>query len=98
MSLHPLEIGVIVGHSDPLGGIAKVKALCLNNCQMGIPGEEWRSGDKLAEIKSALRQAGITVTTIFCGYPGESYADIPTIRSTIGLVPAALRAERLEMT
>lgn len=97
MSLRPLEIGVIVGHGDPLGGIDKVKALGLNNCQMGVPGEEWRSGEKLSEIKTALRHAGIAVTTIFCGFPGESYADIPTIRATIGLVPASLRQARLEM-
>jgi sugar phosphate isomerase/epimerase len=97
MSLRPLEIGVIIGHNDPMGGIAKVKALGLNNCQMGVPDPEWRGGEKLAEIMGALRAARITVTTVFCGFPGESYADIPTIHSTVGLVPPALRNARLEM-
>jgi sugar phosphate isomerase/epimerase len=98
MSLKPMSIGVIVGGGDPVGGIAKVKSLGLDNCQMGVPDEEWRSGAGLEQIRSALKEADITVTCVFCGFPGESYADIPTIQATIGLVPRNTRTERLEMT
>ena len=98
MSLRPLAIGVIIGHHDTLANIAKVKSLGLDNCQMAVPDPELRTGPGLQSIKDALSEAGITVTCVFSGYPGESYADIPTIRDTIGLVPPALRAERLRMT
>jgi len=93
-----MAIGVIVGGDDPLTGIAKVKALGLDNCQMSVPGPAWRSEEKLDEIRRACAEAGVTITCLFSGYPGESYADIPTIRATVGLVPAATRAERLKMS
>jgi sugar phosphate isomerase/epimerase len=93
-----MAIGVIVGGGDPLRGIAKVKELGLDNCQMGVPGSAWRTPEKIAQIRSALAEAGVVVTCVFSGYPGESYADIPTIRATVGLVPAATRDARLQMT
>ena len=34
------------------------------------------------------------MTVVFAGFEGESYADIPTVEQTIGLVPLATRAER----
>ena len=40
------------------------------------------------------RAAGITVTCVFGGFEGESYADIATTARTVGLVPEATRAAR----
>ncbi|HXG24862.1 MAG TPA: sugar phosphate isomerase/epimerase family protein [Chthonomonadales bacterium] len=93
-----MAIGVIVSGANPPASIEKVKALGLDNCQMSVPPPEWRSGEKLQELRKALAAAGITVTCVFSGYPGESYEDIPTIRSTVGLVPAATREERLRLS
>jgi len=39
--------------------------------------------------------AGISVTAVFGGFDGESYADIATTARTVGLVPEATRAARL---
>ena len=36
------------------------------------------------------------VTAVFGGFEGESYADIPTVERTVGLVPAESRAVRLQ--
>jgi sugar phosphate isomerase/epimerase len=41
-----------------------------------------------------LRELGIEVTCVFAGFEGESNADIPTVKQTVGLVPRATRAER----
>jgi sugar phosphate isomerase/epimerase len=98
MSLRPMEIGVFVSGSNPLASIRKVKSLGLNNCQMGVPGAEWRTPERIAQIRKALADEGVSITCIFNGYPGESYADIPTIRATIGFVPSDLRAARVAMT
>jgi sugar phosphate isomerase/epimerase len=98
VALRPMAIGVIVSGANPLASIEKVKTLGLDNCQMSVPPPEWRSGEKLEELRKALAVTGITVTCIFSGYPGESYKDMPTIRATIGLVPAATREERLQMS
>ena len=42
------------------------------------------------------RAAGITVTCVFGGFDGESYADIPTTARTVGLVPEETRAARVQ--
>jgi sugar phosphate isomerase/epimerase len=39
--------------------------------------------------------AEISVTAVFGGFDGESYADIPTTARTVGLVPEGTRAARL---
>jgi len=98
MALRRWAVGVIVSGRDPIEGIRKVKELGLNNCQMTVAPEEWRSPEKVAEIRSALEENGVTVTCVFSGYPGESYADIPTIHDTVGIVPPGTRVERIEMT
>jgi len=46
-------------------------------------------------ILARLAKYNITVTAVFGGFAGESYADIPTVEKTIGLVPAETRAARL---
>jgi sugar phosphate isomerase/epimerase len=46
----------------------------------------------------ALRDEDFTVVTIFCGYNGESYADIPTVQRTVGFIPMETRAEREQRT
>ena len=35
------------------------------------------------------------MTAVFGGFEGESYADIPTVERTVGLVPPDTRAARL---
>jgi sugar phosphate isomerase/epimerase len=37
----------------------------------------------------------VTLTCVFGGFHDESYADIPTVARTVGLVPRATRAERV---
>jgi len=44
---------------------------------------------RLADYQSKL-------TCVFCGFEGESYADIPTVARTVGLVPPATRAARTQ--
>ena len=98
MALRRWAVGVIVSGADPIGGIRKVRELGLDNCQMTVPPEDWRHGEKLDRIKRALTENGVTVTCVFSGFPGESYADIPTIHDTVGIVPPGTRVERIDMT
>ena len=42
-----------------------------------------------------LREMNISVTAVFGGFDGESYADIPTVVRTIGLVPSETRTARV---
>jgi len=92
-----LETGVMFwADRDPGETLAEVKALGVRCGQLGIPGHldlscatAWRE---------ALRAAEFTVYTVFAAFSGESYADKPTVRNTVGFIPAATRAEREKRT
>jgi len=92
-SFAPLEIGVMFwAGRDPAQTLAEMRALGVRCGQLGLSGdldlscaEAWRL---------ALHAADFTVYTVFAAFEGESYADIPTVQSTVGFVPPATRAAR----
>jgi sugar phosphate isomerase/epimerase len=53
-----------------------------------------RTPERAAEFQRRLGELGIRVTVVFAGFEGESYADIPTVSRTVGLVPKETRRER----
>jgi len=83
---------------EPRESFKKVVELGLPTVQMGCPPEKYLAGRGWGELKEIIRQSGVTITTVFCGFAGESYADIPTVRRTVGLVPPDTRAERVAKT
>lgn len=97
MALEPMAIGVMLGVGEaPEESLRKVLEVGVNNAQMGRPPDAWLAPAKAAELKGMIARSGITITTVFCGFDGESYADIPTVRATVGFVPKATRAARLQ--
>jgi len=58
------------------------------------PRAESRTPERAAEFKRRLRELGITISCVFGGFEGESYADIPTVKRTVGLVPLETRVAR----
>ena len=53
-----------------------------------------RTPQRAAEFNRRLGELGITTTCVFAGFEGESYADIPTVKHTVGLLPRETRAAR----
>lgn len=72
------------------------KEIGLKYIQMHTPSKEARTPEKAAAFKARLKELGLTPLVVFCGFEGESYADIPTTKKTIGLVPPETRAARFE--
>jgi sugar phosphate isomerase/epimerase len=58
------------------------------------PHSKSRTPERAAEFNRQLRELGITITCVFAGFEGESYADIPTVQRTVGLMPRETRAAR----
>lgn len=77
---------------DPGETLSELKSLGLRCGQLGLPGDLDLSC--APEWKAALKAADFTVYTVFAGYTGESYTDIPTVQDTVGFIPARYRAER----
>ncbi|HZZ71051.1 MAG TPA: sugar phosphate isomerase/epimerase family protein [Pirellulales bacterium] len=64
--------------------------------QLHAPEQSTRTPDQARRFLDRLRERNIVLTAVFGGFAGESYADIPTVVRTVGLVPRATRAARLQ--
>ena len=88
-------IGVFVSIDAGLGVNPDVAHdLGVPTVHLHSPHRESRTPERAKEFVAKLEKLGIKVTVVFAGFEGESYADIPTVERTIGLVPLATRAER----
>ena len=93
-NLGELEIGVMFwAGRDPAETIREVASLGVRCGQLGIPGGMNLDGASDA-WKEALAAEHFTLVTVFAAYPGEDYADIPTVQRTVGFIPPAARRER----
>ncbi len=90
-------IGVFTSIDEGLGvRFGVVKELKIPTVHLHTPSREKRTPEAAAAFRRECDQAGITITVLFGGFQGESYADIPTVRRTVGLVPKETRAERVD--
>jgi sugar phosphate isomerase/epimerase len=62
--------------------------------QLHAPAQATRTKENAEKFLKRLSDFGITLTAVFGGFEGESYADIPTVVRTVGLVPPETRAAR----
>ncbi len=93
-----LALGVMAQfHPAPRPALEAVRELDIPTVQISYPAPLDNPAG-VAAIRDACAATGVEITTVFCGYAGESYADIPTVQRTVGLVPLETRAERLDVT
>jgi sugar phosphate isomerase/epimerase len=79
-------LGVDVGVAQELG---------VTTMHLHAPRPASRTPERAREFLEFVTERGIAISCVFGGFDGESYADIPTVKRTVGLVPVATRAERL---
>ena len=93
-----MEIGVMFWvDKQPEVTLWELKALGVRCGQLGVAGQVDLDRENTA-WKAVLNAEQFVLTTLFCGYNGESYEDYPTIERTVGFVPSATRKERLART
>jgi sugar phosphate isomerase/epimerase len=89
----------------PLGVFASIDAglgvklevardLGVPTIQLHAPHQATRTQSAADAFLKKIADYGIKLTCVFGGFEGESYADIPTVARTVGLVPPATRAAR----
>ncbi len=92
--------------SWPIGVFASVDAglgvawdvisqLKVPTIQLHAPSPEKRNQESAEAFRAQLSEMGVRCSAVFGGFEGESYADIPTVVRTVGLVPAETRQTRL---
>lgn len=95
MSIWP--IGVFTSVDAGLGvKLEVVKELGIPTIQLHAPHRATRTAKCAEEFTKQLDHLGVELTCVFGGFDGESYADIPTVVRTVGLVPADTRMARLQ--
>jgi sugar phosphate isomerase/epimerase len=89
-------IGVFASIDAGLGVKLEVaRELGVPTIQLHAPSKATRTAQQAQAFLGRLGEAGIALTAVFGGFMGESYADIPTVARTVGLVPRDTRAARL---
>ncbi len=99
MPVRAFEVGIMLGvHQDPKISVEKCQKVGVTNAQLGVPPDEWLNRDGALEVARMFREAGVTITTVFCGFEGERYDDIPTVQKTVGYIPEDYREGRVRKT
>jgi sugar phosphate isomerase/epimerase len=89
-------IGVFASVDAGLGvHLEVVRDLKIPSIQLHAPHQSSRTPESAAAFLAKCAESGITITAVFGGFEGESYADIATTAKTVGLVPEATRAARV---
>lgn len=88
-------IGVFASIDAGLGVQLEVaRELGVRTIHLHSPRPESRTAARADEFKRRLAELEITPTVVFGGFEGESYADIPMVERTVGLMPRETRAAR----
>ena len=88
-------IGVFTSVDAGLGVKLEVASeLGVPTIQIHAPHQHTRTQQEAERFSERLKELDIALTCVFGGFEGESYADIPTVSRTVGLVPPEMRDER----
>jgi sugar phosphate isomerase/epimerase len=94
--MRPLEIGVMINNleRDRLKAFRVAREHGFESGQTSPVPEAWFDGPELQTYINTARRSGLEITAMFVGFDGQSYADIPTIERTVGLVNPAFQEHR----
>jgi len=90
-------IGVFASVDAGLGVHLEVaQDIGVPSVQVHAPHQDSRTAETAQSFLAKCSEAGITITAVFGGFEGESYASIPETAKTVGLVPEETRANRVQ--
>lgn len=69
--------------------------LGISTIHLHAPSVDARSKEHAEQLAKQLAESNISISCLFAGFEGESYADIPAASTTVGLVNPETRAERV---
>lgn len=90
------EVGVMAGLQDGSADFERVAALDLRVCQLVNWKEELWTRELAEQTRHAADEAGVRMTCFWAGWPGFRVWDFVQGPNTLGLVPPAYRAARIE--
>lgn len=91
-----MKLGVMTPMTDqPEAAMGRVKELGLPSCQISVA-QDLATPELAKRLRSAADAAGIEITTVWAGSPGPHVWNFLEGPTTIGIVPPAWRAQRVE--
>jgi sugar phosphate isomerase/epimerase len=69
--------------------------LGITSIHLHAPHAAARTAADAERLADQLNESGISISCLFAGFEGESYADIPTVERTVGVVNLDTRDERV---
>lgn len=88
-------VGVFASIDAGLGVKLEVaRELGVPTVHLHTPHKPSRTEENAMRFSAQLQEFGLRITVVFAGFEGESYADIPTVARTVGLVPPETREAR----
>ncbi len=90
------RIGVMAGLKAGQPSLAPVSAFGLRVCQLTAWNEAELTAEEAAAIREESRRTGVRISALWAGWPGPAVWDLIEGPRTLGLVPKAYRAARVE--
>lgn len=95
--MDPWPLGVFASIDAGLGVKLEVAhELAIPTVHLHAPHADTRTPELAAKFLERLKAFQIRISCVFGGFDGESYADIPTVARTVGLVPPGTRTARTQ--
>jgi sugar phosphate isomerase/epimerase len=94
-----LEIGVMLNNleRDRLKAFQVATACGFRVVHTSAVLEAWLTGAERPQYVDAARASGLRIHTMFVGFDGQSYTDVPAIRRTVGLGIPELQEHRVRI-
>ena len=94
-----MQVGVMMSVGWTVEQLQQIRDLGFTNVQIAAPSEAvLQDPDACKSLIDQIADVGIDVTAVFATFSGESYADIPTVKETVGYLNEGTREERLSLT
>jgi len=100
--MKPMEVGVFLcnlGIADTVEALKKAKEIGFRVVQLG-PDAYYSCGEpaKRNKLKREIKGLKMEVTTVFAGFEGEDYSDVPAVIRTVGFLNKDRVRERVELS
>lgn len=95
MSDHPLG-AFLVCDQGLKARLSAIQKFNIPTAHILAPPANMRTEEEIKQLQESFHQSGVQITAVFCGFRGESYADIPAVQNTVGLVPPLWRIARTD--
>ena len=95
-----MKVGCTIDYftgADLKESFRQLKEIGMDSCQLVCWDKKVFNAESAEYVKEALKEQGVTISALWCGWEGPRYWNFYEGQCTLGLIPEAYRFQRLEM-